>query len=103
MRKEKRDPVTHRVPFETTSARHHSKDLSPVQRTTPAEQRKVTTGGFAAAPAGRRTSWAVIVPRCPFCQHLHLHRATGPHGGRRTASCGREYVIVLAGRGKGAA
>lgn len=83
----------------TTKTRHQE---SPIQSTTPAGQCKVTARGFVAAPAGRRTFWAVIVPRCPFCQHLHLHRATGPHGGRRTASCGRAYVVVLAGH-KGAA
>jgi len=56
---------------------------------------------FAAAPAGRRTLWTLVVPRCPSCSHLHLHRATGPHPGRRTGSCGAAYFLVIAGSKRG--
>lgn len=57
----------------------------------------VTVLGFALAPAGRRTLWALVVPTCPHCSAAHLHRATGPHDGLRVASCGRPYKIRLTG------
>ncbi len=41
--------------------------------------------------------WAVVMPRCVHCGFLHLHRSTGGHSGRRAASCGREYIVVIAG------
>lgn len=59
--------------------------------------------GFAAPPAGRRTTWALVVPQCPFCGHLHLHRAKGKHSGLRVGSCGRMYQIILAGQRRRAA
>jgi hypothetical protein len=57
--------------------------------------------GFAAAPAGRRTRWAIIVPRCVWCSGLHIHRALAEHGGIRTGSCGKAYRVVLAGNKRG--
>jgi hypothetical protein len=56
-----------------------------------------TVIGFAYPPAGRRRLWAVIVPSCCWCQHLHQHRATGPFGGLRVAGCGRTYRVRVAG------
>lgn len=60
-----------------------------------------TAQGFATPPSGRRVLWAVVVPTCPACGHLHLHRSTGRHGGRRTGSCGATYLVVLAGAKRG--
>lgn len=71
------------------------------QRNPSARPREVLASGFAAPPAGRRTKWAIVIPTCPFCGYLHLHRAAGDHGGRRTSSCGREYRVVLAGSKRG--
>lgn len=53
--------------------------------------------GFAHPPAGRRRYWALIVPTCYWCRHLHQHRATGPDGGLRVGSCGRRYRVRVAG------
>jgi hypothetical protein len=67
-----------------------------------AERRQLARAkAFAAPPAGRRTLWTIVVPRCPSCSHLHLHRATGPHPGRRTGSCGSTYLLVIAGSKRG--
>jgi hypothetical protein len=52
---------------------------------------------YASPPIGRCQRWVLIVPRCPACAHCHVHRSTGPHGGRRTGSCGASYSVVLAG------
>jgi hypothetical protein len=52
---------------------------------------------YAAPPIGRRRMWALVVPDCPWCRHLHLHRATGREGGLRVASCGRPYRLRVAG------
>jgi hypothetical protein len=103
MRHEERGP-SHGAPLETTVACHHSKDSGLAHGTTPGRQDEpAEVFGFAAEPAGRRSMWAVVVPRCCWCLGLHIHRSTGAHGGRRTGSCGKEYVVVLAGRRKGAA
>jgi hypothetical protein len=68
------------------------------------DDRPVVAFGFAAAPAGRRTKWALVIPQCPHCFRLHLHRADGPRGGLRIGSCGRVYRVQLAGwRRRGAA
>jgi hypothetical protein len=69
----------------------------------PARRAEVIAGGFAAAPAGRRTLHAVIVPCCPHCGFLHQHKSASGQGGRRTGSCGRAYRVVIVGRRKGAA
>ncbi|MCA1671731.1 MAG: hypothetical protein LC799_05850 [Actinobacteria bacterium] len=60
-------------------------------------QKLVRAKAFAASPTGRRTLWTLVVPRCPFCSHLHLHRATGPHPGRRVGSCGESYFVLISG------
>lgn len=82
-------------PSNTISAaakQHHGQPNPPRCQDSPPEVR-----GFAAPPAGRRRLWAVVVPTCCWCGYLHLHRSTGSHGGRRTGSCGHDYVVVLAG------
>lgn len=60
-------------------------------------QADVVARGVYGPPAGRRTLGAIVVPSCPFCGYLHLHRSTVARGGHRMAGCGREYVVVLAG------
>jgi hypothetical protein len=77
--------------------RSDSEDSAPVR------QREVTAVAYLSPPIGRRSLWAVVVVRCPICSHLHIHRSTGPHGGRRTGSCGTSYRIVIAGRRRGSA
>jgi hypothetical protein len=75
-----------------TTKRHHDHGSRPAE---------VVARGFYGPPAGRRALGAIVVPIGPFCGHLHLHRSTGPHGGRRRGSCGTEYVIRLAGYRRG--
>lgn len=77
----------------------HSADAA--QATAPGRQAQLIASGFAAPPAGRRRLWAVVIPTCPACGLLHLHRSTGQHGGTRTGSCGAEYRVVLAGDKRG--
>ena len=69
------------------------------QRNTHVEGDEVTARGFYGPPAGRRTLGAIVVPLCPHCRCMHLHR--GDHGGLRTGSCGKTYRIVLAGSQRG--
>jgi hypothetical protein len=70
----------------------------PEQRQAQPSAHLVEVRGFAAAPFGRRRFWAIVVPSCPHCGYLHLHRAQGEHGGDRTGSCGRGYRVVIAGQ-----
>jgi ribosomal protein L32 len=89
-------------PRASTTARHHA--AGPGQHNPPDRQAEVIVRGFAAAaPSGRRTRWAIIVPSCPWCSHLHIHNAVGPHCGRRTGSCVRDYRVVIPGQRKGIA
>jgi hypothetical protein len=74
------------------------------QRTTPDRRREVHPArGFEGPPVGRRALGAITIPACPWYQHLHTHRATGSSSGRRTDSCSKEYVVVIAGHRKAAA
>jgi hypothetical protein len=70
----------------------------PGHRSAPARHQRVTARAFLAAPIGRRQQHALVVPTCPRCAHLHIHRAAGPHGGRRTGSCGATDTVIVAGR-----
>jgi hypothetical protein len=81
----------------SATTKQHQEQGNPPQLQAPPPQVR----GFAAPPAGRRRLWAVVVPECCWCGYLHLHRSTGSHGGRRTASCGHDYVVVLAGSRRG--
>ena len=47
-------------------------------------------------PAGRRTRAALLVRRCPWCQHAHLHRTTHPGAGwwHRLAGCGQGTYAI---------
>lgn len=91
-------PPPRRRPVPQTSNHQHSGMTEP--RPVP-RQRVMTAVGFVAEPIGRRTLYALIVPRCPTCSGMHFHRSTGPHGGQRRGSCGAGYTVVIAGRGQG--
>ena len=86
-------PAQHPAP---ETSRHQAADQSEGSA-----ERLARAKAFAAPPAGRRTLWTLVVPRCPFCAHLHLHRGTGPHPGRRVGSCGTAYFLVIAGSKRG--
>lgn len=63
-------------------------------RNTQRQRPQVFAAGFIAEPIGRRTEPALIVPRCPKCLCLHLHRGRGD---QRTGSCGATYTVIIAG------
>ncbi|SFO52626.1 hypothetical protein SAMN05216207_10786 [Pseudonocardia ammonioxydans] len=67
-------------------------------RPEPARPRFRDAVAFAHPPAGRRHMWAIVVPTCPACSHMHLHRsAAAPEEEVRIGSCGAAYRLRLAG------
>lgn len=92
-RNERGGPVAH-GPASEKIGRHQATE--PQSQPNAADRQKLPrVAAYAAEPAGRRSMWAIVVPHCARCGHLHLHRSTGQHGGIRTGSCGAEYVVVL--------
>lgn len=55
--------------------------------------------GELHAPAGRRTSYLLLVRTCPACGCAHAHRvnAAGRLLVHRTSSCGHRYTVQVAG------
>lgn len=73
-----------------------------VKAHTKARVKGLTAVGYLAPPIGRRTQWAIVVPRCVSCGFLHIHRSTsGDVARQRTGSCGAVYRIVIAGGKRG--
>jgi hypothetical protein len=59
---------------------------------------RLTAHGVWYPPSGRRHLGAVVVPFCPACAHLHLHRAVrvgSVDGHVRVGSCGAAYVLSV--------
>lgn len=90
-------PRTRPVPQTSNHQHRGGTESRPAPR-----QRVMTAVGFVAEPIGRRTMYALVVPRCPTCRCMHFHRSTGPHGGKRRGSCGAGYTVVIAGCERGA-
>jgi hypothetical protein len=82
-------------PAPERSSRHHA--AGQPHGNAPDPVREVIAVAFVSPPIGRRTLPLLVVVDCPTCHHVHTHRSTGPHGGRRVGSCGTAYVVRVAG------
>lgn len=91
-------------PATTTSEpqRAPSSQPGPGERNTGSRQGVLIAPGFISPAIGRRHLALVVIPRCPACSYVHVHRSNAVNVvGKRTGSCGATYIVRIAGSKRG--